>query len=681
MINVDFSQFYSQFHFVRPWWLLAFILLFLVLYIIKKYSVFQSPWHKLLPKHLSSVLLEQSEPSETSHSRVNSQQIKTLILGFCIIIALAGPAWQKIPQPVFQLERGSVLVMDMSYSMYSTDIKPNRLTRARYKALDLLSLINEGDIGLIAYAGDAFTISPLTQDIKNIELLMPSLSPDIMPALGANALAALTLASESLNNAGHISGDIYWFTDDIDNEEIADIYAWSKQNSHKLHILGIGTAQGAPIKLTSGELLKDNLGAIVVPKLPEAKLAGLAKRGRGEYSTIRHDDSDLKRLTQHLVNASDEKVAKKQENQQELQQGDQYHEAGPWLLFIALPILLSYFRRGAIAASMAYLTPLMLSFAMMSAKPAFAEQQSLTTNNTANNQEVASNNTAQSGVKQFWQNLWNTKDQQGQKQFDQGNYSDAANNFEHSQWQGSAYYKAGNYQKALDAFKQSNTGDALYNQGNAHAQMQQFDQAIDAYKRALEKDPSLTDAKENLEKIEALKEQQQQQNQQQGDEQNQQQGEQQNQQQGEQQNQQQGEQQNQPQGDEQSKQQGEQQNQQQGEQQNQKQGEQQNQQQDDEQNQQQGEQQNQQQAEQQNQQQGKQDKESQAAQAQEGKDTDEKSLAQQASEQKAQEVQQKHQQMLNKVTDDPYLLLRNKMQLEYQKRKQEGHQQGVNKKW
>ena len=138
--------------------------------------------------------------------------------------------------------------MDMSYSMYATDVKPNRITRARYKAVDLLAKINEGDIGLIAYAGDAFIISPLTQDIKNIELLLPSLSPDIMPVQGANAFAALNLADKTLKNAGHVSGDIYWFTDDIDNDEMSDVYEWSKNNSHQVNILGVGSKKWCAYK-------------------------------------------------------------------------------------------------------------------------------------------------------------------------------------------------------------------------------------------------------------------------------------------------------------------------------------------------------------------------------------------------------------------------------------------------
>ena len=656
----------NNFHFIRPWWLLAFFALFLVLFLLKKIRYYQSPWQHFLPAHLANALLENSQTqgaqTTSSHTRY---WLKPLVIGCCLIIALAGPAWQKLPQPVYQLERGAVLIMDMSYSMYATDVKPNRLTRSRYKAIDLLKKINEGDVGLIAYAGDAFIISPLTQDIKNIELLLPSLSPDIMPVHGANALAALTLADKTLKNAGHVSGDIYWFTDDIDNEEMSDVYDWANENDHKVNILGIGSKTGAPIKLSSGKLLKDNKGAIVIPKLPKSRLAAIAKRSRGVYHTMTNDDADIKALTAHLSTNLDDNIEsqvsknKNEQQSEQAMQGDQYQEQGPWLLIIVLPLLLSYFRRGTSILAITWLMPLTLLFSLTSISPVSYAASPTTTQTSANsNSEVSNPN---DGASQLWRDLWKTSDQQAQQHYQQHDYQQAAKQFEDSQWQGSAHYKAGDYEQALQAFKQSDTAEALYNQGNSLAQLQKVDEAIDAYKQALDKDPNLSDAKDNLAKLEEFKKQQEQE-----------------------QSQKDQESQDQSKGDEQDKkenQDGEKQSQddpQQGEQQqsdSEKEGEQQ----DDQQ-----EQQSQDAKQQeQNEQQQKEEKRAEQAEAadDEQKPNDEKSLAQQASDSQAQETEQKHQQLLNKVTDDPYLLLRNKMRLEYQKRRSEGSPQGVTKKW
>jgi len=670
----SFEEIANNFHFIRPWWLLAFFALFLVIFLLKKIRYYQSPWQHFLPSHLAKALLENSQSQAAIKASATSQTrywLKPLLIGSCIIFSLAGPAWQKLPQPVYQLERGAVLIMDMSYSMYATDVKPNRLTRARYKAIDLLNKINEGDVGLIAYAGDAFIISPLTQDVRNIELLLPSLSPDIMPVHGANALAALTLADQTLKNSGHISGDIYWFTDDIDNEEMSDVYDWANDNNHKLNILGVGSRTGAPIKLSSGKLLKDNRGAIVIPKLPESRLSAIAQRSRGVYHTMTNSDADIKALTAHLSASLDDTLDSQASNNssesesKQAMQGDQYQEQGPWLLLIILPFILSYFRRGSSILAISWLMPLTLLFSFSSVSPSSYAAEPNKTQTAAKISHPSSTVTdsaesSVSGAGQLWQDLWQTSDQQAQQHYQQKDYQQAAKQFKDSQWQGSAHYKAGEYEQALQAFKQSDNAQALYNQGNSLAQLQKIDEAIEAYKEALAKDPDLSDAKDNLAKLEQLKKQQEQQSQ--GDQENQDSQEQSDDDQKENEGDQQS-QDGQPQDQSQDDQQQSSSENKEGEQQDEN---------------------KENQSQEAKQKEQKEKEEEQAAKAKasdEEQQGEEKSLAQQAIDNKAQETEQKHQQLLNKVTDDPYLLLRNKMRLEYQKRRHEGTPPGVTKKW
>lgn len=624
----------ADFHFIRPLWLFAIIALIFMLFMLKKLRIKQSGWQQLLPKHLAKVLVEGNAKAQSS------SLVMPFFIGLLSIIAMAGPSWQKLPQPVYQVAQGSVLIMDMSYSMYATDVAPNRLTRARFKAIDLLDSINEGEIGLIAYAGDAFSISPLTDDTNNIKLLLPSLSPDLMPAKGSNPLAALALADEMLVNAGYNSGDIYWFTDGIDNIDIQDITEWSRKHPYRLNILGVGTKTGAPIKLSHGELMKDDNGAIIIPKLTVQALRGLAKRGRGNYTTLTHNNKDIERLTAQPLNLDNEKTQASDNT------GDQWQEFGPYLLFLILPMVLTYFRRGALLVT--------LPFALM----------------------LLPNSQVQADI---WQDLWKTKDQQGQAHFNKQEYQQAAEQFKNPLWQGSAHYKAGDYEKALAAFQQHNSAEALYNQGNALAKLQKFDDAIAAYEQALQRDPNLVDAKENKAILEQLKQQQENQEQQAGDEQQQDKNQEQNQdgdgQEGDSQDQQ--EQSNESQASEQS------QGSSSSEQQNQDQSQQndsssqdgsEEQQEDQQEDQQQGESDQQNQSEQQSQ-------KTQQAQNLEDTDNENSAQAQAMAEQLTKETEQKHQQLLNKVTDDPYMLLRNKMQLEYQKRHQDRRNVGVKKKW
>ena len=622
----------ADFHFIRPLWLLAIIALMFMLFMLKKLRVKQSGWQQLLPAHLAKVLVQGNTKAKSG------SLVLPFFIGLLSIIAMAGPSWQKLPQPVYQVAQGSVLIMDMSYSMYSTDVAPNRLTRARYKAIDLLDNIKEGEIGLIAYAGDAFNISPLTGDSNNIKLLLPSLSPELMPVLGSNPFAALALANEMLVNAGHNSGDIYWFTDGIDNIDIQDITQWSRDHPYRLNILGVGTKTGAPIKLSNGELMKDDNGAIIVPKLPVQALRGLAQRGRGNYTTLTHDNKDIERLIYKPM-VTDTDNTKESENT-----GDQWQEFGPYLLLLVLPLLLSYFRRGALLVTLPF------ALLLMPNKNAHAD---------------------------MWQDLWKTKDQQGQAHFKSEQYQQAAAEFKNPLWQGSAHYKAGDYEQALAAFQQENTADALYNQGNALAKLQKIDEAIAAYDKALQLDANLADAKNNKAILEQLKQQQENQDQQSGDDQQEQDKDQ------DQQNQD-GESQDSQSQDGENKegeqQQGDQKGQQNSEPKDQSEQGESSEQQDSEEQQ---AQKDQQQADSEPQ---EQTDEQQAKEAQQAKDAEDSNDAQSAeakqiAEQLAKETEQKHQQLLNKVTDDPYMLLRNKMQLEYQKRNQDRRNVGVKKKW
>lgn len=634
----------EDFHFIRPLWLFAFIALVVLIRQLKKVRLASSAWHKVIPQHLTNMLLSKEDDKKPLSLWMPS------LIGTFVIIALAGPTWQKLPQPVFEVERGSVIIMDMSFSMLSTDIKPNRLTRARFKAMSLVEKINEGEIGLVAYAGDAFTISPLTSDIKNIELLLPSLSPDIMPELGSNPFPALLLANDMLLNAGHIEGDIYWITDGIDSDELQDINDFVSKHNHRLNILGVGTEAGAPITLANGELMKDRGGNIVIPKINRSMLSGISKRSGGVFSIISADDSDIETLGKLPITTAKNKTEK------EDSLGDQWQEAGPYLLLIVLPLFLGYFRRGVLFTPV--LCGLILTFSMQPQK-------------------------AQASI---WDDLWQTQNQQASKKFSNEQYQEAAEQFNDPLWKGSSLYKAGDYENALQEFDKVQSIDSQYNQGNTLAKMGELKQALEKYEQVLMENPDHADAKANKEILEKLMQQQeQQQSENSEDQEKQEQEQEQNESEQQQQQNQQGE----------DKQQDQQQNQEQGEnndpqdsrsstEQNDKNSQDSDQQNSEEQNKEGDSKSNQQQAEQ-----DQSEKEQQAAaQAEKNAEgTEEEQQQQQSaalSEEQAEqnsEENQKLEQLLNKVTDDPHLLLRNKMKLEYQKRRQNRSSIGVKEKW
>jgi Ca-activated chloride channel family protein len=622
---IEFFSTFSEFHFIRPFWLQAIIPLLIIVALLRYVYKQQSGWQSVLASHLYQHLI--------TTAGIKKVRPPLFLLGFCWVlatIALAGPTWERLPQPVYQLNTGKVVLIDMSLSMRATDIKPDRLTRAKYKAIDLVNAITEGETGLVAYAGDAFTISPLSSDAQNLTTLIPSLTPEIMPIAGSDPALGLQAAIELLTNAGYQQGEIFWITDGVSNQQMKEISNIFNNSSFRLSVLGVGTEQGAPIQLVNGELLKDSRGAIVVPKLTANNLKSLSRNSGGRYAPMQTDDSDINFLMEQTL--IEQEPNQNEEARQE-RFGDKWQEMGPYLLLFILPFAAYSFRRGII-------TLLCIGVLL----PVYSPQ-----------------------ARADWlQDMWKTPDQRAMQAYNKNEYEQAADTFDNSLWQGTAHYKNGDYQAALESFSQikppdKDYVDATYNAGNALAQLGEIDQAITTYDRVLTLRPKHQEASANKALLEKLKEQQEQQEQQDQQDQQEQSGEPSQEQQDDQQDGQKSEQQQQ---EEQS------QDPQPGEKSEPNESQTEN-----------SEQQSQEEAEQEQQQaeqiedekqETKQEQEQQAQALQQGEEelTDEQ-----------REQMQRMQNLLNRVPDDPAFLLKRKMQIESQRRKRERLPTNIQGNW
>ncbi|MDO6719498.1 VWA domain-containing protein [Psychrosphaera sp. 1_MG-2023] len=658
-LQLSFSQLH-QFHFIRPQWLWS-ILLLVAVWLLRNQMNKQSHWRNVLPPHLAQVLLNSSE------SPKNSARRGKVLIGFWLIaaIAMAGPTWQKIEKPVFQVKRASVILLDMSLSMRSTDIKPNRLSRARFKAIDLAEAIGDGEVALVAYAGDAFTISPLTPDARNLTALIPSLTPEIMPEPGSYPLLGLERSAELLVQAGYLTGDIFWFTDGIDDFDLQQIRTFAANTAYRINIIALGTSTGAPIKLADGSLLKDGTGSIVIPKLATAPLITIADMTNGLFVTTTANDRDIKTLASLTVTPKEDQNGDSDDPDKKLT-GDDWHEFGPYLVLLILPFFASKFRRGSVFSAL-------LVFGLL-ANPNQVTADTLNPTESDVSGGLGQSNKIDSDAtitlpppRPWYDTLFKTADKHGQEAYNEENYLQATTDFKDPQWKGSAAYKAGDYETALSYFSQDESASGWYNRGNTLAQLQKIDEAIEAYDNTLKIQPNHQQAKENKALLEQMKQQQEQQEQQSDQQQD---GEQQQSDQ-----QQQSDDQQQSEGDSQSESDSESE---QGQQKNSQQSEPSAEPQEDSQS-------EQQQAEQSESEQEQQ--EAQAAEAQEkqqGEESEQEAAmtpltAEQIAEQ---EQQQKIEQLLRKVSDDPATLLRNKMILENRKRQQSNRApKGAKKSW
>ncbi len=454
---------WSLFHFIRPYWFLAFIPLFIGFVLLLRAAKHSTPWMKICDEHLLNHLLVKTKSKNSLFG-----YCLYFIIGTMLIFAIAGPTWEQSKQPVFQSAAARVFILDLSLSMKAEDIKPTRLARAKLKLLDMLELTTEGQSALIVFASSPFVVSPLTDDADTIAAMIPTLDSDLMPAQGSRPELALKMAGDLLSQSNTPVGDIFLITDGVNDLVLAAADSLVAQG-HRLSVLAVGTENGAPIPYVGGGFVNDASGGIVIPKTDFQLLSTLANRGNGFFSSITANDNDVNYL---LSNTKTNDV-------QEESEGDDrnislWQEKGSWLLLIALPFFALAFRRGwLVVVSFVVVLPV--------SDPVYALE---------------------------WKDLWSTKNQQAESLYQAGNRLDAANTFVDPSWKAAAFYKAEDYARALELYSSIETLDGHYNKGNTLAKLGKIQEAISEYQKVLEKNPEHEDARFNLDLLQRLQEEQ-----------------------------------------------------------------------------------------------------------------------------------------------------------------------------
>lgn len=449
----------QNFHFLRPWWLLGLLALPLVWRALRLHSSDADAWRGAVDAHLLEHLLVRGDAAPARGPR-------WLVVSAWVLacIALAGPAWERLPQPLFQNKAARVIALELSSSMLARDVKPSRFERARFKIADILKRSGDAQTALIAYAGDAFVVAPLTDDSNTVANLVDSLDPTVMPAAGNDTARAIDLGVKLIHQAGLHDGEIVLLADGA-SANAAAAAARARAAGIRVSVLGVGSEQGAPVALAQGGFLKDAAGNIVLPKLDSAALTALADTGGGRYATFSGDANDLDALLDTLK-ASDASATPSPHVQSE-----RFLDRGPWLVLALLPLAALGFRRGWLM-----LLPLVLL-----AHPSHAKAS-------------------------VWDDLWQRADQQAQAQLDAGKPKQAQALAANPDLRGAAAYRAGDYAAASHDFERAESSgadaDAHYNRGNALAKQGQYQEALAAYDEALKQAPQMPDALANKQAIE-----------------------------------------------------------------------------------------------------------------------------------------------------------------------------------
>ena len=468
----------SDFHFLRPLWLLIILPLGWLVYKLWQKEFQQTGFET----HINHELLQHLTLKSTN--KVSRYPLCGLFIAWLVtVVALAGPAWEKLPQAVFESESAVVILLDLSPSMSAEDIKPSRIVRAHLKIQDLLHQRKDGLTALIVYAGEAHTVTPFTDDSRTISNLLATLIPGILPLPGSNPEMALELAKDLIQSSRITKASILVMTDGIAEPAVATI---SKNlPSHiDLSIIGIGTDAGAAIPY-NGDFLKDTNQKNIIAKRNSDVMQKLTNQTNGYYLPIQADNSDIEFYLRHL-----EQRFSRDNFEADAITGDRWFESGQLLILLLIPAILFAFRRG-----------ILLSLVFIGITGSILQPSNLHADE--------------------YQSIWKNNNERGLEAWEEQDYDSASKLFNQSKWQGSAYYKKGEFDKALELFQQDGSATGYYNRGNAHAQLNQLEEAITAYDQALKIDSTLTKAEINkanvqkwLKEQEKKKEEQKKQNQQ-----------------------------------------------------------------------------------------------------------------------------------------------------------------------
>jgi Ca-activated chloride channel homolog len=449
------------FHFIRPLWLLVLIPTLGIVTLLVRRSDRRRVWSGLVDSHLLPHLMTQSDS--------NREPRPHLLLGLILILicfAMAGPAWILEPAPFADDTAALVIAVEVTSTMLAQDIQPSRLARAALKIEGLLERRKGSPTALVAYAGSAHLVMPLTEDGALIASFASELTPKIMPVDGDAADAAIALAQAHLISSGK-PGSVLLITDGVSEATRTKIADYQSGNMPRVHVYGIAAGAEAIFPPDSPP----------APPLDRRNLEKAADAGRGSLVLYTPDGKDVERLAR-IVETQFTELSNPSG-------GNRWKDFGYWLMPLIGLLTLWWFRPGwTIQWQRAGLFLLIVLIA----------------GNSAHLSAQSGSEDGKSGKpgKPPYRSWFITADQKAQRLYNAKQFSAAAELFTDPFRKGVAYYRAGEFKLAATEFGRSGTAEGFFCRGNALVFQGRYDEAINSFEQALRAKPNWDSALTNL---------------------------------------------------------------------------------------------------------------------------------------------------------------------------------------
>lgn len=281
-----------------------YLYLLFILPIVAVFFLLNLYWKRKKQREFGDLDLVKKLSPESSVFKPALKLIFMLLALTGIIFGLVNP---KIGTKMEKVKREGidiVFAMDVSKSMLAEDIAPSRLEKSKQIVSQIINQLGNDRIGIVAYAGSAFPVLPITTDYSVAKMFLQSINTDIVSSQGTSLDEAIKLSSTYFDDKSKTSKLLILISDGEDHSEGAEIAVEeANKMGMKIITIGIGTEKGSPIPLRlNGRIVsfkKDNNDQVVITKLNKEGLITIAKSTKGGYI----DGNNTKEVLEYVKNA------------------------------------------------------------------------------------------------------------------------------------------------------------------------------------------------------------------------------------------------------------------------------------------------------------------------------------------------------------------------------------------